>query len=547
MAVSRPNAASALLVIALTLAALPGCSDPPALEIGELRPNAAGPAQPTPVEIHGSGFLALPRANYDDPSKAITDTTFQLTLGSHTLQSVSYHGKALLKAVVPAGLSPGRYTLSVRRPDGRTGRLVDAFTVLGATDAGPEDLGPDSSSDGSVDASDGSVDASDDGVDAADARMDTVVDLCPQDPNKTAPGKCGCGVFESDIDNHGSCEPWTQASWSFRRPLIIGSRAPATTHSGFPVLIDIRNDTSLRDHARADGHDVRFTTESGIALEHETERYDPATGSLRAWVKLPSLDTSGDTLVLLYYGDASAGADPSVTTVWSNAYSAVWHLGEAGAGVAGEYVDASGNGRHGQGGGGVQTATPTRVVGKIGYAQDGDGVDDVITTSLKLAGESSLTVSAWFRVRRTDNIARPGLLGQNDALEIGFYWSDRINVWTPSVTTPCPGKGTASACTASFTLNAWMQLAIVFDGTNVTLYVDGVQRHVAAAPTVGSSPALFSLLGNVFNASGNHLDGTLDEVRVASTARSAAWIVDQHVSQSDPSSFYRLEPVQSAP
>lgn len=512
----------------MLVAALGGCSDLPRLEVGELRPNEGGPG--TTVDILGSGFFPLPRANYDDPSQSKVDTTFRATLGGYALESVTFRGVALLQAVVPMGLPPGRHTLVVRGPDGRTGHLVDAFTVPGVADAGPDYLGPDLGPDLAFDAS-----------------IDAVVDLCPNDPKKTSPGKCGCGVVEFDINNNGVCEKWALSGWSFRRPLIIGSRTPAAIHSSFPILIDIRNDTSLRDNARADGHDICFTTESGVTLDHATESYDPATGSLLAWVKLPTLDTSGDTLLLLYYGKASVAADPSVTTVWSNAYSAVWHLGEAGAGVADEYADASGNGKHAQGGGGVKNATPARVVGKIGYGQDGDGVDDVITTSLKLAGQSLLTVTAWFHVRKTNNIVRPALLGQDDALEVGFYWQDRINVWTPSLTTLCPGKGVISACTANFSLNTWMQLAIVFDGTNASLYIDGVRQHVAAAPKVGSSSAFFNLLGNVFDPSGNHLDGTLDEVRVASTARSDAWIATQHATQSDPSSFYTLKPVQSAP
>lgn len=372
-------------------------------------------------------------------------------------------------------------------------------------------------------------------------------DGCPNDPKKTAPATCGCGVVEMDVNNNGVCENWVLPLWSYRRALIIGSRAPAATHSNFPILIDIQNDTSLRDHARSDGHDIRFTTENGVTLEHETETYDPVTGSLLAWVKLPSLDTGSDTLLLLYYGNGTAAADPSVTTVWSNAYIAVWHLGESGSSVVDEFYDSSGGGNHAQGGGGVKKSTPARLDGKIGYGQDGDGIDDFIATPVKLAGQSLLTVTAWFHVRRTDNIVRPGLLGQNNALEIGFYWTDRLNVWTPTVTTKCPGKGIISACTADFLLNTWMHLAVVFDGANATLYIDGVQKHVAVSPNVGNSSFFFNLMGRVFENTGNHIDGMLDEVRLAQTKRSAAWIATQHATQSDPASFYSLGPEQQAP
>jgi len=388
------------------------------------------------------------------------------------------------------------------------------------------------------------------GVADTDSDGDTspdCIDGCPNDPKKTAPATCGCGVTEMDVNTNGVCETWVLPLWSYRRTLIIGKRSPATTLSDFPILIDIKNDTSLRDHARSDGHDIRFTTEDGVALEHETETFDPVNGSLLAWVKLPSLNTGSDTLLLLYYGNGAAAADPSVTTVWSNAYIAVWHLGESGTGAVDEFHDSSGSGNHARGGGGVKNSTPARLNGKIGHGQNGDGIDDFIATPVKLAGQSLLTVTAWFHVRRTDNTARPGLLGQNDALEIGFYWTDRLNVWAPSVTTMCPGKTIVSACTADFSLNTWMHMAVVFDGANATLYIDGVQKHVAASPNVGTSTYFFTLMGRIFDDDGNHLDGMLDEVRVASTQRSAAWIATQHATQSNPASFYSLGPEQLAP
>lgn len=359
----------------------------------------------------------------------------------------------------------------------------------------------------------------------------------------------GGDAADAGVDNGAKVDsayvPWSLPLWSFRRTITIGGRAPAATLSDFPVLIDIRDDASLRERARSDGHDVRFTTEEGVTLEHETETYDPATGSLLAWVKLPSLDTGSDTRLLLYYGNGAAENDPSVTTVW-NEYAAVWHLGESSTGAADELRDSSSGGNHARGGGGEAGRTPARVKGKIGSAQDADGVDDLIVTPLKLAGESLLTVTAWFRVRQTDNTVRPGLLGQNDALEIGFFWPDHLNVWTPNTKTTCPGKTAQSACTPDFSLDTWTHLAVVFDGASSTLYIDGVKKHASVAQGVGSSDFFFCLMGRIFDGAGNHLDGTLDEVRVANVDRSAAWIAVQHATQADPASFYSLGPEQQA-
>ena len=340
---------------------------------------------------------------------------------------------------------------------------------------------------------------------------------------------------------------WALPAWSWRRSLRIAARAPGATHTEFAVLVEIRNDASLRDHARGDGHDIRFVTADGAVLEHETESFDAGTGTLRAWVKLPRLDTRSDTLFFLYYGNTGATSNPSVLTVWSNQYLAVWHLGEQGAGVAGEFRDSSGSGNHARGGGGNSGWTPARVSGKIGHAVGGDGTDDFVSTPLNLAGKSVVTLTGWINVRRVNNIARPGIFGQNDTLEIGFYWRDRLNAWTPNTTTDCPGKGVPSVCSADFALNQWMHLALVYDGANATLYLDGVQKHVATCNSLGGNAASFNLLGRVFDPTGNHLDGMMDEVRVASTARSSAWIAHQHATQSDPASFIVVGEAQSAP
>lgn len=371
------------------------------------------------------------------------------------------------------------------------------------------------------------------------------VDTCPDDPEKTEPGVCACNI--TDMNGNGVCETWISGIWSFRKPLIIGGRAPKATFTDFPILVNIRSDNDLSAHARNDGFDIRFTSEEGTLLEHELVSYNSANGALVAWLKMPILDTRVDTLLFVYYGNTSVDVDPSVTTVWSKKFLVVWHLDELGNGTKNEYYDSSGNRNHARGGGGLETQTPMRVNGKIAFGQDGDGVDDFISTPIVLSGQSVLTVTAWFYLRSVNNTPRPGLLGQNDSLEMGFYWPDRLNIWTPSVTTTCPGKSIVSVCTPDFTLKTWTHLAVVFDGTNAVLYLDGVEKHVAVVSSVGHSTSSFNLLGRVFDSSGNSLDGKLDEVRVATAKRSAAWIATQYANQSSPDSFYTLGAQQTAP
>ena len=68
------------------------------------------------------------------------------------------------------------------------------------------------------------------------------------------------------------------------------------------MLIDV-NDGSLFLLVQDDGDDIVFTDNDGIKLDHEIESYDSATGHLVAWVNLPLLSTSTDTVIYLYYGN----------------------------------------------------------------------------------------------------------------------------------------------------------------------------------------------------------------------------------------------------
>ena len=80
----------------------------------------------------------------------------------------------------------------------------------------------------------------------------------------------------------------------------------------FPLLITL-TDVDLKDAAhaghvgQADGGDLLFTSADGTTqLDHEIESYDPATGTLVAWVKVPTLSPATDTVLYLYYGNAAA-------------------------------------------------------------------------------------------------------------------------------------------------------------------------------------------------------------------------------------------------
>ena len=87
----------------------------PAPVVISIDPNNGPDNQLTGVTIRGANFVGTP----------------QLLLGSTALTDVSRLNTTQLLAQVPAGLTPGLYTLRVCNPDGQCGSLPNGYTVTG--------------------------------------------------------------------------------------------------------------------------------------------------------------------------------------------------------------------------------------------------------------------------------------------------------------------------------------------------------------------------------------------------------------------------------
>jgi len=110
------------------------------------------------------------------------------------------------------------------------------------------------------------------------------------------------------LDGGGS---WLNSNWLYRKHLRIDSSRVAGNLTNFPVLInstdlDWRDSSNSGHVAQSDGGDILFTAGDGVTkLDHEIEKYDPATGELVAWVEVSSLSGSADTGLYIYYGNSS--------------------------------------------------------------------------------------------------------------------------------------------------------------------------------------------------------------------------------------------------
>jgi len=79
-----------------------------------------------------------------------------------------------------------------------------------------------------------------------------------------------------------------------------------------------------------------------------------------------------------------------------------------------------------------------------------------------------------------------------------------------------------------------------FDGTTRRIYLDGFQINSdSPGGTHNGTNANFAISRNCFTcSSGEFFNGTIDEVKISNTARSADWIATEFNNQNSPSTFY---------
>ena len=120
-----------------------------------------------------------------------------------------------------------------------------------------------------------------------------------------------------------------------KRSMTIDHTKVPSTQSNFTVLVSL-TDPALKTVANgghvanANGYDIGFYADSGgtIKLKWQVEKYDGTTGNLIAWVKIPSVSSSTNTVFYLMYGDSSINTNQSdPPNTWDSNFKAVWHHG----------------------------------------------------------------------------------------------------------------------------------------------------------------------------------------------------------------------------
>ena len=154
--------------------------------------------------------------------------------------------------------------------------------------------------------------------------------------------------FPSDFEANATAD-WYNDSWEYRKKITTSLDTVISSDlTDFPYLVSFTH-SDLTKTTESDGTDIVFTASDGTTeLAYEIERFDQSTGEVIAWVKIPTVSASENTDIYIYY---KGTATSSSSSVWDSNYNLVYHLNQSSAGTVDEFVDASGTGNDGTGGG----------------------------------------------------------------------------------------------------------------------------------------------------------------------------------------------------
>ncbi len=339
------------------------------------------------------------------------------------------------------------------------------------------------------------------------------------------------------------------SGYSSARAIVIDhTKVPNTDQANFPFLFNTTDATFATtafggNMANANGYDIVFSTDPGAAtrLDYEIEKYNPATGQLIAWIRIPTLSHTTDTTIYMFYGNSSvSSSQQNPSGVWDSHYKGVWHVPN---GTVLSMVDSTSNGNNAMNNGAVATA------GEIdgGMLTDGSSTYATIGTPASLSNLAlgNATFSAWVNPsagsgvimgKDDDNYEEGWSLGLDSKNNVDFAVIHANANLSLIGTSPLPA-------------NTWSLVTVTMAGTaatsQATIYINGVANASSSGgqgDTVDDSSQTAYLANANYGDSAYHpFNGSLDEFRISNTIRSTDWIATEYNDESSPATFYSVQ------
>lgn len=322
------------------------------------------------------------------------------------------------------------------------------------------------------------------------------------------------------------------------RSMRINFNTSAISVSGnvtnIPLLVRLTSSNFTFSATSADGKDVLFVDKDGTMLYHEVVEWDKANQTGKVWVRVPQVDGSSTTdYMTLYYGCDSCtyNSYENSETVFS-AFQGVFHLNAPEE----KAYDATSFNNHGTYYRNQPNAAGITSKNAVFFdGQDSSAVNVPVEGNYDIT--TNVSVWAWFKVNSFSK-AYQAIVAKGD----NSFRLSRNNA-TNNLYFAGSKSSTTYSTSGSVNVNDgnWHLAVGTYDGSNVKLYVDGVQDGSSTALTGSLDNSAYSLyIGENAQQLGRTFNGSISEVRIGDSASvlSADFIKVSYQNQKENSTFF---------
>jgi biopolymer transport protein ExbB len=282
------------------------------------------------------------------------------------------------------------------------------------------------------------------------------------------------------------------ADWATQQKISIDTASVKEAVNQAPVLVRLHSGNFDFTGANVDGSDIRFiAADDKTELKFSLEKYDAVNELAVAWVVLPQLSSANkDLAISLYTGNESAKPGSDAQALNDTALVARFAFSE--------------NALLKDSGPGQLTASGNATQQKAGLIAESAVLNNSpLTITLPAAPQlaDGATWSVWLKTASLPQTATVFKTG-NISLKLDG------NALTLQA-------GAANTRGGELKAGQWQHVALVFQGGQAILYINGLSVAQAAASDAQAAASLTV---------GEALTAEVDELQLASTARSAAWL-----------------------
>lgn len=335
-------------------------------------------------------------------------------------------------------------------------------------------------------------------------------------------------------------DEWWNSKWGYRRQIVINHTFVEETLENFTVLVhNISSD--FVSHAQSDGDDFVFTTKNKYKLNHEIEFYNESCGELISWVKLPSISSTNDTVLYLYYGNDKCTNQQNPTEAWDPWFQAIYHMNDTGGGIQDSTIHQYDGIEHG--------TIDYGEMGKIDSCVKTDEDGDFFDLGSELGGLfTNVTLEAWVKPQdktgktKTDFCIIGSWNGSTGYMLHGEAGGE-IRLFKIFI-----DQTNANATYPSY--DTWYHVVGTWDATTgkITLYINGISQatNVQHSMTDPNSNTYISLYTRDSGYDEYRwVNGHLDEIRISNRTRNAEWIATTYNNQNNPDTFISVGPEET--